>query len=1069
MNKAYLLLFALSLGFTYTSAQKEEKNIQNSLGFIKKKTSTSIPSYLEFKDDATITKEQLLQHLNSFTKDEIQLDFLSTTTDQLGITHDRYRQTIHGVAVEPSMYIIHHKNGKIISANGELTNLNPNTSQAALDFKKALKIAKNHIGATIYKWQNPNDEMLIKAEENDVNATYLPKEEFVYLKENNTLKLAYRLNIYANQPLSRDYVYIDALTGKVLKTTNLIHTGDVNAQAQTAYSGLRTITVDSLSATSYRLRETGRGNGIQTFDLNQALDHNSPVDFFDADNFWDNVNADLDQYATDAHWGAEMTYDYFFNVHNRNSIDGNGFTLRSYVHYGQDFTNAFWDGQRMTYGDGDAGSGYTPLSTMAIAGHEITHGLIQQSAGLVYQDESGALNESFADIFGIAIDFWSRPGLANWLMGDEISSNPNDYFRSMSNPNDKNDPDTYFGDFWHTSPSDNGGVHTNSGVQNFWFYLLCNGGTGTNDLSNAYVVDSLGILKASQIAFRNLTVYLTPSSTYEDARFYGIKSAIDLFGSCSPEVEATTNAWYAVGVGSAYVPFASADFTSLDTVGCRLPSPTEFTNLSQNGNTYFWDFGDGNTSTSLSPTHNYNSFGTFDVTLMIDGGVCGKDTIVKQNYVTIDSNLNCPIVLPAGGTYPTITACTGTLIDDGGKHSIYSNNQDTYVTIAPPGSSSVILTFDFFDVEEDGPNCGYDHLSVYDGNSTNAPLIGRYCNSNPPPNTINSSTGAITIHFHSDPGLELEGFEISWDCYTNPNPLADFDLSKTAVCPNETVSLTNNSINATSYAWSMSGATPATSTATDPTISYATPGNYTIELIAMNGNGNDTITKTIFVDSCSPDVLIANTTNTTRTDCIGIVIDDGGTNNPYSNLQETFVTISPTNAQSLTLNFLQFDIEEGEQGQPCIYDNIKLYNGTSTQDPIIGTYCNDIIPPANIVASSGSATVHFHADQFLELDGFILRWECDTNATSIGDNAYDITKVKVYPNPANDQLTIDVNFNTEQSLNLKLVNLLGAVVYQKTYSSTSMNYLNTIDVSQLPAGSYFLQVNNNAYRIEVVR
>ena len=1024
---------------------------------------------MEFKKDANVSKEALTNYLNSFAKEAINLNQISSTTDELGITHDRYVQTINGHELEHSMFIIHHKNGKIVSANGNLKNPTVNASQPVLGFKKALKIAKAHIGADIYKWQNPNDEMLIKAEENDLHATNLPKEKFVYINDKNQLKLTYRLNIYANVPLSRNYVYIDAQSGKVLKTTNLLHTDDVVGQAQTGYSGLRTITTDSVSANSYRLREAGRGNGIQTFDLNQALDHNNPVDFLDADNFWNNANANLDEYATDAHWGAEMTYDYFFTVHNRNSIDGNGFTLRSYVHYGQDFTNAFWDGQRMTYGDGDAASGYSPLTTMAIAGHEITHGLIQQSANLVYQDESGALNESFADIFGISIDFWSRPSLANWLMGDEISSNPNNFFRSMSNPNDKNDPDTYFGDFWHTSPADNGGVHTNSGVQNFWFYLLCNGGTGTNDLSNAYSVDSLGMLKASQIAFRNLTVYLTPTSTYEDARFYGIKSAIDLFGSCSPEVEAVTNAWYAVGVGDAYIPFALADFSAEDTVGCRLPSAISFTNQSQNGNTYLWDFGDGTTSTDLSPTHNYTTYGTFDVTLIVDGGACGKDTIVKTDYITIDSSISCPIILPAGGTYPTITECSGTLIDNGGKNGIYAPNQDSYVTIAPSGASSVILTFDFFDIEENGPSCGFDYLSVYDGNSTAAPLIGKYCNSNPPPASINSSGGAITIYFHTDPGLELEGFEISWDCYSNPNPLADFDPSKTTVCPNESVNLNNNSINAASYTWTMTGATPSASSATNPTISYSNPGTYTVELIAINGNGNDTISKTIFVDSCSPDVLIANTTNQTRTDCIGIVIDDGGTNNPYSNNQETFVTISPTNSQTLTLNFLQFDIEMGEQGQPCIYDRIRLYDGTSTQAPLIGTYCNDVIPPSNIQANSGSATIHFHSDQFLELDGFILRWECDTNAASVGENNYDITKVKVYPNPASDQLTVDVNFNKEQSLTLRLVNLLGEVVYEATYNNNDLQYVNTIDVSQLPNGAYFLQVNNSTYKVEVVR
>jgi hypothetical protein len=120
----------------------------------------------------------------------------------------------------------------------------------------------------------------------------------------------------------------------------------------------------------------------------------------------------------------------------------------------------------------------------------------------------------------------------------------------MANPNLKNDPDTYLGTHWITSKTDNFGVHTNSGVQNFWFYLLSVGGSGTNDNSNAYSVTGLGMSKAVQIAYRNLSVYLTPTSNYAMARQFAIQSARDLYGNCSNEVTQTTAAWYAVGVGT---------------------------------------------------------------------------------------------------------------------------------------------------------------------------------------------------------------------------------------------------------------------------------------------------------------------------------------------------------------------------------------------------------------------------------------------------------------------------------------------------------------------------------------
>ena len=248
-----------------------------------------------------------------------------------------------------------------------------------------------------------------------------------------------------------------------MRNNEIIHHVDEPGTAHTAYSGEHEIIADSFEG-EYRLRDGTRGDGVRTFDMNTGTSYAGSEDFIDDDNDWNNVNPELDEYATDAHWGAEMTYDYFLEEHGRNSIDNTGFQLNSYVHFGVDFFNAFWDGSRMTYGDGNGGS-ITPLTSIDIAGHEVTHGLTTFSAGLIYYAESGALNESFSDIFGTAIERFARPDDHNWLIGEDIGT----HFRSMSNPNSKSDPDTYFGDFWaDLGGGDSGGVHTNSGVQNFW-------------------------------------------------------------------------------------------------------------------------------------------------------------------------------------------------------------------------------------------------------------------------------------------------------------------------------------------------------------------------------------------------------------------------------------------------------------------------------------------------------------------------------------------------------------------------------------------------------------------------
>jgi hypothetical protein len=198
----------------------------------------------------------------------------------------------------------------------------------------------------------------------------------------------------------------------------------------------------------------------------------------------------------------------------------------------------------MTYGDGSSADNFKPLTAIDVCGHEITHGLTSFTANLNYSNESGAMNEGFSDVFGTAIEWYARPAQHDWLIGGDFY-----VIRNMSNPNAYGDPDTYKGTYWYTGTGDNGGVHTNSGVLNFWFYLLTAGGNGTNDNGFAYSVSGLGISKSQAIAFRTLTVYLVPTSNYSAARTASIQAASDLYGAASNEVTQTINAWDAVGVG----------------------------------------------------------------------------------------------------------------------------------------------------------------------------------------------------------------------------------------------------------------------------------------------------------------------------------------------------------------------------------------------------------------------------------------------------------------------------------------------------------------------------------------
>jgi Zn-dependent metalloprotease len=499
--------------------------------------------------------------------------FKTSEKDMLGQEHFRYQQTINGIPVDGTGYIVHAAGGKVVSQNGTWV-AEPSAGIASvptISENAALENAMKAFGARAYKWQLPAEEQFIKAESGNPDATFMPKPTLVYYSGEadvnaDNLRLAWQLDLYAHDPIGRRIYFIDAKTGTVLGKREVMHNADASGTAVTAYSGSQSITTDSYAG-SYRLRENGgRGNGIQTFNLRKSTNYSSAVDFTDADNYWNNVNSNWDQYATDAHWGAEKTYDYYKSTFNRNSINNAGFAIKSYVHYSNNYFNAFWDGSRMTYGDGGNTDGNKPLTAIDVCGHEITHGLTSYTANLNYSYESGALNEGFSDIFGTTIEFYAKPGTANWLIGEAFYT-----IRSMSNPNAYGQPDTYKGTNWATGSSDNGGVHTNSGVLNYWYYLLVTGGSGTNDKGTAYTVSGIGMSKAAAIAYRTLTVYLVSTSQYADARTYSIQAATDLYGATSNEVAQVTAAWDAVGVGNVTTPSCTDTYEANETISAAKP------------------------------------------------------------------------------------------------------------------------------------------------------------------------------------------------------------------------------------------------------------------------------------------------------------------------------------------------------------------------------------------------------------------------------------------------------------------------------------------------------------------
>lgn len=504
--------------------------------------------------------------------------------DELGMSHRRYQQLLNGLPIEGAIAIEHRHQGDLRSVSGEWVHAAPANlpELPAINEGRALNRALASVGAQLYKWQRPEEELHLKLETGNPEASYRPRGSLVYFAGTSGLnnappKLAFRFDIYAEEPLSRQLVYVDAISGRILGSLSLLQEIDSTGTAYTGYSGQQTITTDQLNPTSFRLRSTnGTGKAIQTFNLKTKTTYNLATDFSNGSNIWGKndsytLSNNKDAYALDAHFGAEKTYDFFKTVFGRNSIDNNGLPLKSYVHYSRNYFNAFWDGYRMTYGDGSSTNNYLPLTSLDVCGHEITHGLTTYSANLNYSGESGALNEGFSDIFGTTIEAYARGRTAigsnsdkwDWSLGADFKY----VIRDMVNPKSYGDPDTYQGSNWYTGTGDNGGVHTNSGVLNYWFALLCEGSGAqgvehaglnidgdldTNDKGYKFEVKGLGLDKAQAIAYRTLTRYLTPTSNYQAARQWSIQAAVDLVSGnrlTPEEAGEVAYAWNAVGVG----------------------------------------------------------------------------------------------------------------------------------------------------------------------------------------------------------------------------------------------------------------------------------------------------------------------------------------------------------------------------------------------------------------------------------------------------------------------------------------------------------------------------------------
>jgi Zn-dependent metalloprotease len=954
---------------------------------------STLPSFIKFKNG----REVNFEYFQTWVKENLKLssdygfELINVQTDKFGMSHHRYHQTYKGKVIENGDWVVHVKNGLVVSMNGNIYNDINLPSTPVLSEQDGLAMALSYVGADKYKWEDPQTEKWLKIEQKDPNATFFPKGEMVYANgdmvnfDSRKYKLAWKYNIYAESPLYRAEIYVDAVSGEIVWESNQIHNIDVPGTGESQYSGIVTIDVDSVGPNSFRLRETLRGNGIETYNLLQGTNYNNAVDFTDTNNYWDNYNSQEDEYAVDAHYGTEVTYDYFWNIHNRNSIDDNGFALYSYVHYSTNYTNAFWDGQRMTYGDG--GGSYTPLTTLDICGHEVTHGLTTNTSSLVYSYESGALNESFSDIFGTTVEWYGDTVNNDWLIGEDILPNQSGAFRSMSDPPAKGDPDCYLGTNWYTGSGDNGGVHTNSGVQNKWFYILSEG---------QYSVTGIGIIDASRVAFRNNTVYLVSSSQYADARFYSIQAATDIFGACSPEVIATTDAWFEVCVGAAYSPpVVTASFT--ENVNCGLVS---FTNTTGNVDNYYWDFGDNDTSTVQNPTHTYTQSGTYTVKLVADGA-CGSDSTTVQVTITLPQN-------------PTTT-------DD-------TRCGPGVVNLGASGSG----TLDWYDLQTGG--------TLVNSGTTYAPNI---------PSTTSywvedmlpGNTGFMGPQDNSfGAGAYYQGNRhLIFDVFT-PCTLKSVKVYANSTA-NRTIEYRNSQGNVIlDTTLSIPSGGPTTINLNFP----LSPGtNYQLGILGNNNDMYRNSAGAVYPYNYNGIVSITGTNapNTYYYFYYDWEIEEGSCS---SAREEVIGTVNAVPVASFTqvINGMSVDFTSTSQNAVSYYWDFGD-SQTSTQQN-----------PTHIYTSGGTYNVmHVAISSSCGNDTTYL----DNTVVGVED-IQNITSFSLYPNPASGSFSVNFTSSKKQDISIKLMSIIGQTIEEEVLKGYTGSYVKKFDTGGFATGVYMLRL-----------
>ncbi len=512
------------------SADTEQGAVQMLKGRLAKLDSNLSALSLRKKVDSLWLKlRKANQSLLDMSTEDGAFLFEKIKTDQLSRHHVWYQQAYEGIPLWGKHVTLH------VNSQDEVYMFQANympdkswqTTVPQLDLQEALKIARQAVNLPDAK---------------------IKQVALNYYDDNQSLKLSYKIDLSYGLH-ERWLVFVDAENGKVLHRLNNIHQAGqiVEASGKNLKNEIvsfkawdengRYYLIDPSTPqadASYAPIERGPNAYGDTFIYDAGEGDGSSVEYISSSD----LNSNWDRAAVSAMQNTNIVYNYYLQTFARKSLDNQNKNLLSAVHFEKVYNNAFWNGSFIVYGDGDGQLFSSLANCLDVAAHEMTHGVIENTANLIYQNQSGALNESFADVFAVFVD------ASNWTIGEDCTIASPGYLRNLANPNDGlSGQPAKMSDYRYlpnTENGDNGGVHVNSGIPNRAAYLLAEG------LSAEGLGTSVGMAKAEQIYYRALNYYINASSRFIDVRRALIQSAEDLYGEA--EKIAVEQAWDEVEV-----------------------------------------------------------------------------------------------------------------------------------------------------------------------------------------------------------------------------------------------------------------------------------------------------------------------------------------------------------------------------------------------------------------------------------------------------------------------------------------------------------------------------------------